>query len=119
MRLTTVLAFLLLTAPLDFAKKDAISFARWVDEQADMSPKWRPRYVRLCTSLPVTPTNKVLTRVLAHEKFRADQVGDDDVFVDGAFAALRQRCKPNLHRPVLFRFVAPWRATIWPRPKPG
>jgi fatty-acyl-CoA synthase len=60
---------------------DGAEFAGWIDEQADMSPKWRPRYVRVCTSLPVTPTNKVLTRVLVHEKFRTDRVGGDDLFV--------------------------------------
>ena len=63
------------------ASFDGAGFARWIDEQADMSPKWRPRYVRVCTSLPVTPTNKVLTRVLAHEKFRADRCGGEELFV--------------------------------------
>jgi fatty-acyl-CoA synthase len=60
---------------------DGARFAQWIDEQADLSPKWRPRYVRVCTSLPVTPTNKVLTRVLVHEKFRRDRVGGDALFV--------------------------------------
>jgi fatty-acyl-CoA synthase len=63
------------------ASFDGVRLARWLDEQADMSPRWRPRYVRVCTSLPVTPTNKVLSRVLVHQKFRADRIGDDDVFV--------------------------------------
>ena len=52
-----------------------------MDGQPDLSPKWRPRYVRICSSLPTTPTNKVLTRTLVHEKFRADRVGGDPVFV--------------------------------------
>ena len=60
---------------------DGARFARWIDEQTDMSPKWRPRYVRVCTSLPVTPTNKVLTRVLVHEKFRTDRLDGDHLFV--------------------------------------
>jgi fatty-acyl-CoA synthase len=63
------------------ASFDGGRFAAWIDEQADMSAKWRPRYVRLCASLPVTPTNKVLTRVLVHEKFRADRIGGDPLFV--------------------------------------
>jgi fatty-acyl-CoA synthase len=65
----------------DGASFDGSDFARWIDEQADLSPKWRPRYVRVCTTLPVTPTNKVLTRVLAQEKFRADRIGADELFV--------------------------------------
>jgi len=60
---------------------DGKRFARWIDDQSDMGPKWRPRYVRLCPSLPVTPTNKVLTRVLTHEKFRSDRLAGDAVFV--------------------------------------
>ena len=31
--------------------------------------------------LPTTPTNKVLTRTLVHEKFRSDRVGNDPVLV--------------------------------------
>jgi fatty-acyl-CoA synthase len=73
-----VMAALVLRAGASF---DGARFARWIDEQADMSPKWRPRYVRVATSLPVTPTNKVLTRVLVHEKFRTDRLGGDDLFV--------------------------------------
>jgi fatty-acyl-CoA synthase len=59
---------------------DATSFASWLDGQADLSPKWRPRFVRLCEALPTTPTNKILTRTLVHEKFRLDRVGGDPVF---------------------------------------
>ena len=49
---------------------DGASFAAWLDGQADLSPKWRPRFVRVCAALPTTPTNKILTRTLVHEKFR-------------------------------------------------
>src|ERR1700689_3826515 len=62
---------------------DPAHFATWVDAQSDLSPKWRPRYVRLCGVLPTTPTNKVLVRTLVHQKFRADRVGGDPVFVRG------------------------------------
>jgi fatty-acyl-CoA synthase len=62
---------------------DPAHFAAWVDAQSDLSPKWRPRYVRLCDALPTTPTNKVLVRTLVHQKFRADRVGGDPVFVRG------------------------------------
>jgi fatty-acyl-CoA synthase len=60
---------------------DATSFASWLDEQPDLGPKWQPRFVRLCQTLPITPTNKILTRTLVHEKFRSDRVGGDPVYV--------------------------------------
>jgi fatty-acyl-CoA synthase len=60
---------------------DAASFAAWLDAQADLSPKWQPRFVRVCGALPSTPTNKILTRTLAHEKFRSDRVRGDAVYV--------------------------------------
>ena len=60
---------------------DAASFAAWLDAQADLSPKWQPRFVRVCEALPVTPTNKILTRTLAHEKFRSDRVHGDAVYL--------------------------------------
>ncbi|MBV8463911.1 MAG: AMP-binding protein [Acidimicrobiales bacterium] len=60
---------------------DGASFAAWLDAQADLSPKWRPRFVRVCGSLPATPTNKILTRTLVHEKVRADRVGGDPLYV--------------------------------------
>ncbi len=60
---------------------DAASFAAWLDAQVDLGPKWQPRFVRICEALPSTPTNKVLTRTLVHEKFRADRVHGDAVYV--------------------------------------
>jgi fatty-acyl-CoA synthase len=63
------------------ARFDPAAFARWVDDQADVGPKWRPRYVRVATALPSTATNKVLKRTLVHEKFRADRVHGDPVWV--------------------------------------
>jgi fatty-acyl-CoA synthase len=66
---------------------DGSSFASWLDGQADLSPKWRPRFVRVCDALPATPTNKILTRTLVHEKFRLDRLGGDPVFVRARGAA--------------------------------
>lgn len=37
---------------------------RFLDEQRDLSPKARPRYIRVVDDLPRTPTNKVLHREL-------------------------------------------------------
>jgi fatty-acyl-CoA synthase len=63
------------------AKFDGSSFVVWLAEQSDLSSKWWPRFVRLCEALPTTPTNKVLTRTLVHERFRSDLVGGDPIFV--------------------------------------
>jgi len=60
---------------------DGPGFAAWLDEQPELSPKWRPCFVRLCDALPTTPTNKVLSRTLVHQKFRSDRVGGDPVYV--------------------------------------
>jgi len=44
-----------------------------------VAPPLRPRGA----GLPTTPTNKVLTRTLVHQKFRADRIGGDPVYVRG------------------------------------
>jgi hypothetical protein len=43
-------------------------------------------------------------------------VGDDDVFVDGAYATLRPLCAAEPLRPILYQFVAPWRELLWAEP---
>ena len=60
---------------------DGSAFGSWVDRQEDLGPKWRPRYLRLARELPTTGTNKVLKRMLVRQKFRSDQVGDDELWV--------------------------------------
>jgi fatty-acyl-CoA synthase len=67
----------------DGAEFDPVVFASWLEEQPDLSPKWHPRYVRIAKALPQTPSNKVLKRVLQHEKFRSDRTGGDTVYVRG------------------------------------
>lgn len=44
-------------------------------------------------------------------------IGDDDVFVDGAYATLRPLCAEDPLRPILYRFVAPWRELLWDLPR--
>jgi len=44
-------------------------------------------------------------------------IGDDDVFVDGAYARLRPLCAIDPDRAVLYRFLAPWRELLWDRPR--
>src|SRR3982751_1317754 len=73
------------------AEFDAAAFAAWIDAQSDLGPKWRPRYVRVATELPRTPTHKVLHRQLQHEKFRLDRVGADAVFVRGRGASAYEK----------------------------
>ncbi|MGH9112962.1 MAG: AMP-binding protein [Acidimicrobiales bacterium] len=60
---------------------DGAGLARWLDTEAGIGPKWRPRFVRAATELPTTGTNKVLTRTLVHGKFRLDRVGADALWV--------------------------------------
>jgi fatty-acyl-CoA synthase len=64
------------------------SFAAWIDAQDGIGPKWRPRYVRIVRDPPTTGTNKIVKRSLVHQKWRADRVGSDLVYV-------RQRGEPS------------------------
>jgi fatty-acyl-CoA synthase len=92
---------------------DGSAFAAWLDDQADLSPKWRPRFVRLSKALPTTPTNKILTRTLVHEKFRLDRVGGDPVLlrVRGA-AAFRPFGEPD-ESALRAAFVSAGRDAAW------
>ncbi len=67
----------------DGATFDPVAFARWLDGQDAIGPKWRPRYVRLLRDPPTTGTNKIVKRTLVHQKFRSDRVGGDEVYVRG------------------------------------
>ncbi len=92
---------------------DGRSFAAWLDEQPDLSPKWLPRFVRECAALPVTPTNKVLARTLVHEKFRSDLVGGDVIHVrdreEGIFRRFTSEDEESLHR----AFESSGRSRAW------
>ncbi len=57
-----VIAALVVRGPLSPADLEA-----FLDDQPDLSPKGRPRYVRIVSTLPRTATNKVLKRSLALE----------------------------------------------------
>jgi fatty-acyl-CoA synthase len=48
---------------------DADAFGRFLDAQPDLSPKWRPTYVRIVPELRRSETNKVLKRELQREGF--------------------------------------------------
>ena len=67
--------------PAEGAGFDPGAFARWLDAQGAIGPKWRPRYVRILHDPPTTGTNKIVKRTLVHQKFRHDLVGPDELFV--------------------------------------
>ena len=54
---------------------DPGGFDEFLAAQADLGTKWAPRFVRTSDDLPVTPTSKVLKRVLRRERWEcADPV---------------------------------------------
>ncbi len=55
---------------------DPDSFETFLDAQPDLSPKARPRYVRIATDLPSTATHKVLKRELIAQ---GTTVGADEI----------------------------------------
>ena len=65
----------------DGAAFDPVAFARWLDGQDAIGPKWRPRYVRILQDPPTTGTNKIVKRTLVQQKFRRDLVGRDELFM--------------------------------------
>jgi fatty-acyl-CoA synthase len=65
----------------DGAAFDPAGFAAWLDAQADVGTKWRPRYVRILRDPPTTGTNKIVKRTLVHQKWRADRTGGDPMFI--------------------------------------
>jgi fatty-acyl-CoA synthase len=97
----------------DGASFDPVAFATWLDAQSDLSPKWRPRYVRLSSTLPTTPTNKVLVRTLVHEKFRADRVGGDPVLTRGRGEDRYRPFGPEEESALYGAFLASGRVQAW------
>ncbi len=65
----------------DGAPLDLVAFARWLDAQSAIGPKWRPRYLRVLRDAPTTGTHKIVKRTLAHQKFRPDRVAGDPLYV--------------------------------------
>jgi fatty-acyl-CoA synthase len=98
-----VMAAVLLRAGASF---DPAGFRRFLDEQTDLHTKAAPRYVRVTTTLPQTPTNKVLKRVLRAERWE----GPDPVWWrdDGAYRRLTDGDRADLRR----RFTARERADL-------
>jgi fatty-acyl-CoA synthase len=97
----------------DGAGFDPAGFARFLDAQPDLGPKWRPRYVRVARVLPQTATNKVLKRTLVREKFRRDRVGDDEVWVRDRGDDRFHRLSAEGEEALRGRFVASGRERFW------
>lgn len=92
---------------------DGSSFASWLDDQADLSPKWRPRFVRVCDVLPTTPTNKILTRMLVQQKFRRDRIGGDPLYVRDRGAESYRSFEESDESALHAAFAASGRETVW------
>jgi fatty-acyl-CoA synthase len=83
---------------------DLTAFSRFLDEQPDLPPRWRPTFLRVAQDLQTTASNKILKRVLQREKFLVDQITDPvywrprgaaefQLFTVEDLAALRERFK--------------------------
>jgi fatty-acyl-CoA synthase len=105
-----VMAALALRAGTEF---DGAAFATWLDAQSDLSPKWKPTFVRICAALPTTPTNKILTRVLVQQRFRLERVGDDAVYVRGRDADAFRRFGADDEADLHDAFTRNGRETAW------
>jgi fatty-acyl-CoA synthase len=92
---------------------DPSAFAAWLDAQADLGPKWRPRYVRLTAEMPSTGTNKVIKRTLAQQKFRADLTGGDALYVRGRGEAAYRPFTPADEAAVRAALEANGRERFW------
>jgi fatty-acyl-CoA synthase len=97
----------------DGAAFDGGSFAAWLDGQAELGPKWHPRYVRVAAELPSTGTNKVVKRTLSRQKLRRDLVGADSLWVrERGDAAYRPFADAD-ERALLDALTAAGRARFW------
>ncbi|HEX6476251.1 MAG TPA: AMP-binding protein [Acidimicrobiales bacterium] len=97
----------------DGARPDGAALAEWIDAQADVAPKWRPRYVRVTASMPATATNKVVKRTLVHQKFRSDRTGGDTIFVRGRGETDYRPFGAEDERRLEESFVAAGRQRFW------
>jgi fatty-acyl-CoA synthase len=69
------------------ARFDADAFASFLAAQRDLGTKCAPRYVRIASELPMTPTNKILKRALRKQRWEcADPVWQRGA--DGRYALL-------------------------------
>jgi fatty-acyl-CoA synthase len=95
------------------ARPDGAGLAGWIDEQADVAPKWRPRYIRVTSVIPTTATNKVVKRTLVHQKFRSDRTGGDVIFVRGRGEPTYRLLTVDDERRLEAAFAAAGRQRFW------
>jgi fatty-acyl-CoA synthase len=53
----------------DSARFDAGKFEEYLNRQEDFGSKWMPMFIRVAAELPLTPTSKVIKRLLRREKW--------------------------------------------------
>jgi len=75
---------------------DPDAFARFLDAQSDLSPKWRPTYVRIVAELRRSETHKVVKRELQREKFLGVDGPDVLWWQPRGFAGYRRFTAPDL-----------------------
>jgi fatty-acyl-CoA synthase len=92
---------------------DAEGFARWLDAQDAIGPKWRPRFVRVLTDPPTTGTNKIVKRTLVHQKMRRDRVGGDELYVRGRDERAYRRFTADDEEALRASFVHYERERFW------
>jgi fatty-acyl-CoA synthase len=92
---------------------DGDLFAAWLDGQAELGPKWHPRYVRVAAELPSTGTNKVVKRTLSRQKLRRDLVGADMLWVRERGDAAYRPFTDADERALLDALTAAGRARFW------
>jgi len=92
---------------------DPDAFAAWLDAQAGVGPKWRPRYVRVLRDPPTTGTNKIVKRALVHQKWRHDRVHGDPVFTRGRHDATYRPFTADDEGQLEASFAEHGRARFW------
>jgi fatty-acyl-CoA synthase len=92
---------------------DPAAFAAWVDAQDGIGPKWRPRYVRIVHNPPTTGTNKIVKRSLVHQKWRADRIAGDVVYVRKRGEPAYREFTPGDERALHESFVRYRRERFW------
>jgi fatty-acyl-CoA synthase len=95
------------------ARPEGAALASWIDAQADLAPKWRPRYVRVTDAMPATATNKIVKRTLVHQKFRSDRTGPDPIFVRGRGEPAYRLLTEEDERRLEASFTAAGRQRFW------
>ncbi len=92
---------------------DPQGFARWLDADDAVGPKWRPRYVRIMRDPPTTGTNKIVKRTLVHQKFRSDRVAGDEVYLRGRGDESYRRFTPDDEAALRSSFEKYQRERFW------